>query len=88
VSAQHTPGPWRLVVTVPEDNPNHHAAWGKVERPHACSIEASLADARLIASAPDLLELARFVAKHFENTDAPLGEHARNLIRKAEGGAS
>jgi hypothetical protein len=43
------------------------------------------ADARLIAAAPDLFELARAVVNHFRDTDAPLGQLARQAIAKAEG---
>jgi len=43
------------------------------------------ANARLIAAAPDALALARAVAGHFKDTDAPLGQMARDFIAKATG---
>ncbi len=43
------------------------------------------ADARLIAAAPDAVALAEAVAAHFEGTDAPLGQMARDWLAKARG---
>jgi hypothetical protein len=43
----------------------------------------SEADTRLIAAAPDLLDVARRVADYFEHTNAPLGIAAREAIAKA-----
>jgi len=42
------------------------------------------ANARLIAKAPALVELARRVAAHFADTDAPLGMAARALLAEIE----
>jgi hypothetical protein len=42
----------------------------------------------LIKAAPELYNLARLVAEHFEGTEAPLGLVARVLIAKAEGRCS
>lgn len=50
--------------------------------------EALAANARLIAAAPDLLDVARRVAEYFADTDAPLGIAARAAIAKAEGSAN
>jgi hypothetical protein len=96
-SSSHTPGPWRaddfgLIVWGPD---NFHVAdirgWGRLTGESAMRLPAAEAqaiqeaNAHLIAAAPDLLELAKRVAAHFENTDAPLGAAARALIAKAEG---
>lgn len=42
------------------------------------------ANARLIVVAPALLDIARRVAEHFADTDAPLGIAARTAIAEAE----
>jgi len=42
-------------------------------------------NAALLGAAPDLLAIARRVAEHFEDTDAPLGIDARAAIAKALG---
>jgi hypothetical protein len=87
--AAHTPGPWAV-------NPvaAHVDAFAGGEPLAVCAMlwptelrsEAETeANARLIASSPDLLFLARKVAEHFENTDAPLGILARAVIEKVEG---
>jgi hypothetical protein len=84
----HTPGRWSILA------PSESAGWGLcvaaeheiVARIPGRERAKRQANARLIAAAPDLLELARFVAKHFEDTDAALGKRARTLIRNVEGG--
>lgn len=60
----HTPGPWRLEVVRSEDDvltekPYRLAPWGIVHRPHGHAIETGLADARLIAAAPEMLEMLK-----------------------------
>lgn len=79
---EHTPGPWtaeldadRWIIT--GDGSSVALLY------HARASDT--ANARLIAAAPDLLDLARLIAAHFEGTDAPLGIKARALIDKAEG---
>lgn len=39
---------------------------------------------RVIALAPELLDLAVAVATHFVGTDAPLGQRAQDLIAKVK----
>ena len=95
IQPNHTPGPWTTVplyrngalvalrikaeaVTVavlPNEAPDSDEE----------ARTALRGDASLISAAPELLELARRVAEHFEYTDAPLGEAARAIIAKAEG---
>jgi hypothetical protein len=41
------------------------------------------ANVRLIAAAPDLAAVLQKVAEHFKDTDAPLGEMAREALKKA-----
>lgn len=97
----HTPGPW----TVDEDN----KVWGKAECcdgpkcdmcrvPVASSLaedsDMEEADARLIAAAPELLEVAIMATSHscstFECGDdllhCPVRHHAREAVAKAKGG--
>jgi hypothetical protein len=83
--AKHTPGPWSI------------EAVKDYMRPHDTGIDSeipeSIANARLIAAAPDLLEALRALAECVEGYrqtgclgawDKPLGE-ARAAIAKAEG---
>jgi len=48
-------------------------------------LEAFLALAQDRPGLLDLVEVARKVAEHFKDTDAPLGELARAALEKAEG---
>lgn len=94
MSTLHTPGPWRaelgvIVADIPNDGFKTTAvAYYGDEWRHADGLQYGDerdANGRLIAAAPDGLALARAVAAHFEGTDAPLGQMARDLIAKAEG---
>jgi len=92
METKHTPGPWKS---------NYRKGTGFdhgyiIERTNGQSIAAINRDswqtsgeyeanARLIAAAPDALALARAVAGHFKDTDAPLGQMARDFIAKATG---
>ena len=87
--AQPTPGPWlnhNGLVTGVESRERFKGD---------CSIdifdvnewpgelhEEALANARLIAIAPDLLDLARRVAEHFEGLENPLAYAARAALAK------
>ena len=85
---EHTPGPWTMHPT---------ATGAKIRDAHTYFIagvgqrsvgyDETLANARLIAAAPELLALAERVAAHFDGTDAPLGEAARAVIHAATEGA-
>lgn len=96
MSAQHTPGPWEAVewkchaatsVVVERD--------GQVVQIAECSgfgrmSDECLADARLIAAAPDLLNALTVLADHCERKGIPVNA-ARAAIAKAtgqEGGAA
>ena len=63
----HTPGPWTLVVVTPENNDQNLAGWAQIHRPHHNHLETTLADARLIAAAP---EMARILADAVKVLDA------------------
>ena len=65
----HTPGPWKIAPVDATGN-------GHAPTPH---------DMRLIAQAPALAALARRVAAHFADTDAPLGLAAAALLAEIDG---
>lgn len=87
MSEKHTPGPWTAGrragarTCIDSERDNVAAAW-------------SDADAKLIAAAPDLLEVARLFVDYAETTEFDRGpckadvEAARAAIAKAEGRAS
>lgn len=79
---------WRITAVerqrvnrVADIYPDLSEHWDK-KPPNACLGECA-ADARLIAAAPDGYALAVAVAAHFEGTNAPLGQMARDFIAKA-----
>lgn len=101
MGTQHTPGPWRwdeswgaIVVDRPDMQRLICPMWTGCDR--ACMgrdvVDEDLANARLIAAAPDLLEalksclpdLAHYVSKHGPGPDKRL-DAARAAIAKAEG---
>ena len=86
MNAQHTPGPWRMDVEA-EGVQGCRSIFA--DEQGICTTDGlyddaeDLANARLIAAAPDGLALAYAVAEHFKDTDAPLGQQARDFITKA-----
>jgi len=74
--SKHTPGPW--IVEGPHDAP-----WVSTAD-HRTILPQTVADACLIAAAPDMLDVLRAVAKHFKDTDVPLGSAARAIIAKVD----
>lgn len=82
----HTPGPWTLA---PCSHGGAILRRGTEERgnhPQTHLQIVPIEDARLIASAPDLLiALRALLASH---PDSPMAEQARRVIAKAEGSAS
>lgn len=90
MNSKHTPGPWEI-----EYNNADEASGGqwytvgpaRVLFPYNADAGVAiraLANARLIAAAPELLEVARrTAAAHDEGT--PLGQLARAALAKAEG---
>lgn len=85
IAVDHNDVPLRCIVsdTAPRDVHfgKHSIGWDGYD----CNGEEAAANARLIAAAPDLLVVAKMVAKLFEGTDAPLGYRARAAIAKATG---
>jgi hypothetical protein len=97
MTAQHTPGPWQWDGNVCDYDESNEAPW-LVTDAYAVGIEKELskgvvlrggikcrseADARLIAAAPDLLEVARHA---LEQTDphSVLGVRLAEVIAKVE----
>lgn len=94
MSAKHTPGPWfaaRIelgaidVVAGPERNTIATVdGAGNLDTP-----TSQIANARLIAAAPDLLAFARWIEEYASNVDGLVFEKlrtkAREAIAKAEG---
>lgn len=86
-SAHHTPGPWRLSRT-------ERYVMDGVAAPWVCEVTPRAecrANARLIAAAPDLLEVAKAIAAAADALNGtvagagPLATMARAAIAKAEG---
>jgi hypothetical protein len=83
--SKHTPGPWEI-------DTRHGLAVGPCrirmsDSPTAASMAAKMADARLIAAAPDLLAACHAIFDHYDETDLMTGdiETLRAAIAKAEG---
>ena len=107
--AKHTPGPWsvridrdkydssRDVIRVrAEEDRNHPQGPLTVSRINQYLADESVANARLIAAAPDLLEALRVMLRSFETGEhyetrnpycRPYVQAARAAIAKAEGRA-
>lgn len=97
---QHTPGPWRvalgnrLQVRGPKDEIGWPAAI--VYNAGLCTSEEAQANARLIAAAPDLLDMCErllgFALFYGDPTALAAGDgminSAKALIAKAKGGAA
>jgi hypothetical protein len=92
----HTPGPWRVDLNQ-YDNEYRVYADGEEKCPVINSLfkakgEIGLANARLIAAAPDLLEALEDAARHFENIAYEIkrgnvsnaAEIAKNNVRYAK----
>jgi hypothetical protein len=58
MEAKFTPGPWTVVQTIATKNPNM-GAWSVDSGPANVANYCTLADASLIAAAPDLFEALR-----------------------------
>jgi hypothetical protein len=96
--AKHTPGPWVYEVIMGDD-PNGDEWPEEIEVTGATGVhihshdlgynddvdDQILANARLIAAAPDLLDALQFYADRFAID--PAGDIARAAIAKAKGGA-
>ncbi|MEE8607180.1 MAG: hypothetical protein V3S55_06235 [Nitrospiraceae bacterium] len=87
---EHTPGPWTYehdtCAQCRKEGVAEYIIHGPPGAYHGQFSRES--DARLIASAPELLGLVEATATHFAGTDAPLGNQAREIIAKAKGAAA
>lgn len=92
----HTAGPWSVandhkfgisLDEIPVYDANECIVCGvwEIGDDHNGKPYNAIANARLIAAAPELLALAHEVADHFYGQTAPLGMKARALIAKAGG---
>lgn len=84
--SKHTPGPWKVEGSIYEHMHSEIvSAMPGSERGIAqvWKHENAMADARLIAAAPELLEAVREIAKQWPDSSA--AKTARAAISKAEG---
>lgn len=90
MSTQHTPGPWAFVAEGTAYAINTHDSEGHVDAYIADTIgglgpDVDLANARLIAAAPDLLYALEFVMSAHGEQLSTAFEYAQRAIAKAEG---
>ena len=98
--AQHTPAPWRVAFgnRLEVHGPNDEIGWPAsiVFNAGLCTSEEAQANARLIAAAPDLLDMCErllgFALFYGEPTAIAAGDGminaAKALIAQAKGGAA
>ena len=104
--AAHTPGPWLIEWNAAQGGEGHYITdskdMGELSRIaavlfHDDADNETRANARLIAAAPDLLEIARAIVAICDTgkyadmacmEGSPLVDAARDAIAKAEGGAA
>jgi hypothetical protein len=98
-TARHTPGPWIFYADLPSTDPNWHIVTTKNKMRVLANVhiepgnEMDLANARLIAAAPDLLAAAKVLADKMERFIGQGGENdaavidMRRAIAAAKGGA-
>ncbi len=86
---KHTPGDWYIKNGLIESTRLRRLPDGSTIGCSICKLNMNLPEAeangRLIVALPDLLEVCRRTAGHFQDTDASLGEAARAAIAKTEG---
>lgn len=89
---KHTPGPWYFGIPSGTGNPFVQRGRSGGFTVVAFDVESAIADARLIAAAPELLEALKSAREELEQIAmAEIGEPYNNLqinaaITKAEGG--
>jgi hypothetical protein len=96
MNTQHTPGPWRYERANPSPTTGEHliagAKNGYLAEIRDCGSGDVFANARLIAAAPDLLELARQIVLAADQNEgdipADIVSGARAAIAKATGEAA
>lgn len=96
MSKHHTPGPWTFYADLPSTEPNWHIVTNASRMRVLANVhieprnEIDLANAHLIASAPDLLEVLQELqecAAYWSEYDVPLGiqDRINAAIAKATG---
>jgi hypothetical protein len=100
MSGQHTPGPWEYTKAASSGDRGIHAegtgifaeAFADIRRAGENNSAEALANARLIAAAPDLLEALRWAAQNADQSEAGRDDdwyagldRVRAAIAKAEG---
>lgn len=101
MSAQHTPGPWRvgkdkygrpIIEQVPSRSSlGQTVIAAKWQGGSDCCLEVTEADVRLAAAAPALLKIAQAVMDGYVNLDFDLQSTARDAadaVAKAKGSAA
>src|SRR5690349_6978861 len=99
--SKHTPGPWtaeRVLIKTSAYNEVGYVCHGSTVvaqtwtpgngAPHHAQVEETLANARLIAAAPEMLEALKYVSTQcdmLEMNDAPWMKDVLAAIAKAEG---
>lgn len=92
--SKHTPGPWRVVEDrAPSSLEVYAGKTAIAECWRRADVETEIANARLIASAPELLASLQLMVDRFLDTEGSYGawendalEAARAAIAKATGG--
>ena len=83
--SKHTPGPWRVVEDrVPSSLEVYAGKTAIAECWRRADVETEIANARLIAAAPDLLKALEFVIRGVPDTWEGV-QQARAAIAKATG---
>ena len=99
MTQRHTPGPWSVEIDHHNNAPEYIRAYADGEMYDLASVLCdetgnATANARLIAAAPDMLDVLQAIAADIENRarlglDAPAWyTRARAAIAKATGGAA
>lgn len=86
-NATHTPGPWQTATDKAVDHYVHIGHYSNTLRTYVCRVfaetEEQKANARLIAAAPELLEVAKEIATGYCTAETMF--KAQAAIAKAEG---
>lgn len=84
--SKHTPGPWKVIEThyLPHDG-DHVADMsnGLMVVPTICGLGDPLADARLIAAAPDLANVVAWLIQEYESIGGCIPDGLYNAARAA-----
>ena len=86
---QHTPGPWQFYADLPSAEPNWHIVTNANRMRVLANVhiepgnEMDLANARLIAAAPDLLAALRVYVAYDEYINGPDGDKSTNRLQIA-----